>query len=300
MSRLSITKTPKPYVGGAFIRSESGRTFPIKDASGNFFANIPQCTRKDLRNAVEAAAKAGPGWAKRTAYNRGQILYRLGEMLEARRDEMIDTMVLFGCDKARATKGLDVSVDRLIYYAGWADKYEQVLGNVNPVASAHFNFTVTEPMGVIGVIAPDRPPLLPLISMIAPIIVSGNTVVALASEKMPYPAILFGEMLATSDLPGGVVNILTGFRKELVPTFATHTHLRAIGAAGVSAEERKALRLGAAESVKRVRFIDPTSDAGHGANGDGDKIDWQGDSTQSLYAIRDFLEFKTTWHPIGA
>lgn len=160
MSRLPITKTPKPYVGGAFIRSESGRTFPIQDAEGNFFANIPQCTRKDLRNAVEAAAKAGPGWAKRTAYNRGQILYRLGEMLEARRQEMIEVMVLFGCDKARASKGLDVSVDRLIYYAGWADKYEQVLGNVNPVASPHFNFTVTEPMGVVGVLAPDRPPLL--------------------------------------------------------------------------------------------------------------------------------------------
>ncbi|MEO5961155.1 MAG: aldehyde dehydrogenase family protein, partial [Opitutaceae bacterium] len=290
--RLPITKTPKPYVGGAFIRSESGRTFPISDAKGNFFANIPQCTRKDLRNAVEAAAKAGPGWAKRTAYNRGQILYRLGEMLEGRRDEMLEAMVRFGCERARAAKGLDVAVDRLIYYAGWADKYEQVLGNVNPVASPHFNFTVTEPMGVLGVIAPDRPPLLPLISMIAPAIVSGNTVVALASEKMPYPAILFGEMLATSDLPGGVVNILTGFRKELVPTFATHTHLRAISAAGVTAEERKALRLGAAESVKRVRFIDAAADDG--------KIDWQGDAAQSLYSIRDFLEFKTTWHPIGA
>jgi acyl-CoA reductase-like NAD-dependent aldehyde dehydrogenase len=287
MSRLPITKTPKPYVGGAFIRSESGRTFPIQDAEGNFFANIPQCTRKDLRNAVEAAAKAGPGWAKRTAYNRGQILYRLGEMLEARRAEMLDMMVRFGCDKARATKGLDVSVDRLIYYAGWADKYEQVLGNVNPVASPHFNFTVTEPMGVIGVIAPDRPPLLPLISLIAPAIVSGNTVVALASEKMPYPAILFGEMLATSDLPGGVVNILTGFRKEMIPTFATHTHLRAVSAV-VEGDDRKALRLGAAESVKRVRFID------------GDEADWQADTSQSLYAIRDFLEFKTTWHPIGA
>jgi acyl-CoA reductase-like NAD-dependent aldehyde dehydrogenase len=287
MSRLPITKTPKPYVGGAFIRSESGRTFPIPDAAGNFFANIPQCTRKDLRNAVEAAAKAGPGWAKRTAYNRGQILYRLGEMLEARRQEMIDTLVLFGCDQARAVKGVDLSVDRLVYYAGWADKYEQVLGNVNPVASPHFNFTVTEPMGVVGVIAPDRPPLLPLISQIAPIIISGNTVVALASEKMPYPAILLGEMLATSDLPGGVVNVLTGFRKELVPTFATHTHVRAISAVA-NAEERKAIRLGAAESVKRVRFIE------------GAEADWLGDESQSVYAIRDFLEFKTTWHPVGA
>jgi aldehyde dehydrogenase (NAD+) len=287
MTRIPITKTPKVYVGGAFIRSESARVFPIHDVDGNFFANIPQCTRKDLRNAVEAAAKAGPGWAKRTAYNRGQILYRLGEMLEARRNEMLDTLVRFGCDKMRATKGVDLSVDRLIYYAGWADKYEQVLGNVNPVAAPYFNFTVTEPMGVIGVIAPDRPPLLPLISLIAPAIVSGNTVVAVVSEKMPYPAILLGEMLATSDLPGGVVNLLTGFRKELVPTFATHTHLRAIVGA-VSAEDRKALELGAAESVKRTRLVD------------AENADWVGDAAQSLYAIRDTLEFKTTWHPVGA
>src|SRR5687767_1365441 len=289
MSRLPITKTPKPYVGGAFIRSESGRTFPLKDATAKFFANIPQCTRKDLRNAVEAAAKAGPGWARRTAYNRGQILYRLGEMLEARRQEMIDILIRFGCDKGRSAKGVDQSVDRLIYYAGWADKYEQVLGNVNPVASPHFNFTVTEPMGVVGVIAPDRPPLLPLISLIAPIIVSGNTVVALASEKMPYPAILFGEMLATSDLPGGVVNILTGFRKELVPTFATHTHIRGVNAV-VNADEKKNLQLGAAESIKRVRA----------RSRDKDPVDWAADKAQGLYEIRDFVEFKTTWHPIGA
>src|SRR3954468_18646020 len=243
MNRLPVTKTPKPYVGGAFIRSERGRTFPVKDAAGEFFANIPQCTRKDLRNGVEAAAKAGPGWAKRTAYNRAQILYRLSEMLEARRQEMLDTLMRFGAAKNAAAREVDASTDRLVYYAGWADKYEQVLGNVNPVASPHFNFTVTEPMGVVGVIAPDAPPLLGLISLIAPIITSGNTVIALASEKTPYPAILLGEMLATSDLPGGVVNILTGFRKQLVPTFATHTHLRAISAAAVNADERKALRL---------------------------------------------------------
>jgi len=291
MSRLPVTKTPKPYVGGAFIRSESGRTFPITTAAGEFFANIPQCTRKDLRNAVEAAAKAGPGWARRTAYNRGQILYRLGEMLEARRQEMIGTMTLFGCDPDNATKGVDVSIDRLVYYAGWADKYEQVLGNVNPVASPHFNFTVTEPMGAVGIIAPDRPPLLPLVSMIAPVIVSGNTVVALASESIPYPAIIFGEMLATSDLPAGVVNILTGFRRELVPTFATHAHIRGLSAVA-TAEERRALRLGAAESVKRVHFVDPTPGA--------EKLDWQAPAAQSLYAIRDFVEIKTTWHPIGA
>lgn len=289
MTRLPITKTPKPYVGGAFIRSESGRTFPVRDAAGNFFAHVPQCTRKDLRNAVEAAAKAGPGWARRTGYNRGQILYRLGEMLEARRAELIATLELFGAGKAAAAKEADVAIDRLVYYAGWADKYEQVLGNVNPVASPHFNFTVTEPMGVIGVIAPDAPALLGLVSLIAPAIVSGNTVVACVSEKTPYPAILLGEMLATSDLPGGVVNLLTGLRKELLPTFATHTHLRAISAAIPDPAERRALRLGAAESVKRVRLAGPDHEAG-----------WLADTAQSVYAIRDLLEFKTTWHPIGA
>lgn len=287
MTRLPITKTPKPYVGGAFIRSESGRTFPLQDRAGNFFANIPQCTRKDVRNAVEAAAKAGPGWARRTAYNRGQILYRLGEMLEARRQEMIDVLAQFGAKPGAATKEVDVTIDRIVYYAGWADKYEQVLGNVNPVASPHFNFTVTEPMGIIGVIAPDAPALLGLMSLVLPAIVSGNTVVAQASEASPYPAVLFGEMLATSDLPGGVVNILTGFRAELVPTFATHTHLRGLSAA-VGADDRKVLRLGAAESIKRVHFAE--------ANGEA----WFEDAAQSVYAIRDFIEFKTTWHPVGA
>lgn len=286
MSRLPITKTPKVYVGGAFIRSESARVFPVNDAKGNFFANIPQCTRKDLRNAVEAGAKAGPGWAKRTPYNRGQILYRLGEMIEARRQEMIETLTQFGSAKNAAAREVDTSVDRLIYYAGWADKYEQVLGNVNPVAAPYFNFTVTEPMGVVGVVSPDVPSVLGLISLVAPAIVSGNTVVAVVSEKVPYPAVLLGEMLATSDLPGGVVNLLTGFRKELIPTFATHTHLRAIVGA-VDAADRKALELGAAESVKRTHLVEPG-------------IDWFSDAAQSVYAIRDTLEFKTTWHPIGA
>jgi len=288
MPRLTVTKTPKPYVGGAFIRSESGRVFPVHDARGAFFAHVPQCSRKDLRNAVEAAAKAGPGWARRTAYNRGQILYRLGEMLEARRAEMIDTLARFGTARAAATREVDAATDRLVHYAGWADKYEQVLGNVNPVASPHFNFTVTEPMGVVGVIAPDAPALLGLISLVAPVIVSGNTAVVLASEKTPYPAVLLGEMLATSDLPGGVVNLLTGFRRELLPTFATHAHLRALSAAA-SADERRTLRLGAAESVKRVRFTELATTS-----------DWLGAGGQSVHGIRDFVEFKTIWHPVGA
>jgi len=288
MARLPITKTPKVYVGGAFIRSESARVFPLRDAAGDFFANIPQCTRKDLRNAVEAAAKAGPGWAKRTAYNRGQILYRLAEMIEARSGEMAAAIALGGATPAAAAREVAAAVDRLIYYAGWTDKYEQVLGNVNPVAAPYFNFTVTEPMGIIGVIAPDEAPLLALISLIAPAFTSGNTVVALASTTQPYPAILLGERLATSDLPGGVVNLLTGFRAEMIPTFATHTHLRAISAV-VNAAERKALALGAAESVKRMILLKAE-----------EKRDWFASAAQSVDAIRDTVEFKTTWHPVGA
>ena len=295
-SRIPVTKTPKVYVGGAFIRSESGRVFPVREAGkkngvggGSLLGNIPQCTRKDLRNAVEAAAKAGPDWAKRTPYNRGQIIYRLGEMLESRSREMADALHISGAGtKSEAAKEVAASVDRLIYYAGWADKYEQVLGNTNPVAGPFFNFTVAEPMGIIGIIADDEAPLLGLLSQIAPVILSGNTAVALASEKYPYPAIVLGEMLATSDLPGGVVNLLTGFRKEMVPTFATHTHIRGINAV-VNAEEKKALQTGAAESIKRVRA----------RAGDGD-FDWMSEKAQGAYEIRDFIEFKTTWHPIGA
>ena len=296
MARIPITKTPKVYIGGQFIRSESGRVFPIQKKGGTsersaLLGNIPQCTRKDLRNAVEAAAKAGPDWAQRTPYNRGQIIYRLGEMVESRSAEMADALVMSGAGtKTSAAKEVSASIDRLIYYAGWADKYEQVLGNTNPVAGPFFNFTVAEPMGIIGVIADDDFPLLGLLSQIAPVILSGNTVVCLASEAYPYPAIVLGEMLAVSDLPGGVVNILTGFRKELVPTFATHTHIRGVSAV-VDAEEKRRLQLGAAESIKRVRAR-PRNDRDH--------IDWASDKAQSLYEIRDFVEFKTTWHPIGA
>lgn len=288
MARLTITKTPKAYVGGAFIRSESGRTFPLSDRDGRFVGHIPQCTRKDLRNAVEAAAKAGAAWARRTAYNRAQILYRLAEMIEARSQELAEAVGLNGSPAAAARSEVALSVERLIHYAGWADKYEQVLGNVNPVAGPYFNFTVTEPIGVIGLIAPDSSPLLALVSLFAPAIVSGNAVVALASETQPYPAILLGEMLATSDLPGGVVNLLTGYRKELIPTFASHQHLRGVG--GVAgAAERRLIELGAAESIKRVKLV-PAEES----------IDWTDDKAQGLYAIRDWLEFKTTWHPIGS
>jgi aldehyde dehydrogenase (NAD+) len=209
-------------------------------------------------------------------------------MIEARAGELADALTLGGATPAAAAREVAATVDRLIYYAGWTDKYEQVLGNVNPVAAPYFNFTVTEPMGIVGVIAPDEAPLLALVSLIAPAITSGNTVVALASSTQPYPAILLGEMLATSDLPGGVVNLLTGFRKEMIATFATHTHLRAISAV-VNAEERKALALGAADSVKRTQL--------RKAEGN---YDWFAADAQSLEAIRETLEFKTTWHPVGA
>jgi acyl-CoA reductase-like NAD-dependent aldehyde dehydrogenase len=301
MPRLPVTKTPKVYVGGQFIRSESGRVFPVREAGSGkreagsgrreaaLLGNIPQCTRKDLRNAVEAAAKAGPDWAHRTPYNRGQIIYRLAEMLESRSDEMAEGLVLSGAaTKSVAAKEVIASVERLIYYAGWSDKYEQVLGNTNPVAGPFFNFTVAEPMGIVGIIADDAAPLLGLLSQIAPVIVAGNTCVCLASQEFPYPAIVLGELLAVSDLPGGVVNILTGFRKELVPTFATHTHIRGLNAI-VNQEEKKQLQLGAAESIKRVR-----------ARKRDDDFDWTDDQSQSVYEIRDFVEFKTTWHPIGA
>lgn len=288
MTRLPITKTPKVYVGGAFIRSESARTFPLRDAAGNFVANIPQCSRKDLRNAVEAAAKAGPGWAKRTAYNRGQIIYRLGEMVEARRTELAAALRLGGATATAAAKEVSATVDRLIYYAGWADKYEQVLGSVNPVAAPYFNFTVSEPMGIIGLLAPPEAPLLALISLLAPAITSGNTVVALASSAQPYPAIILGEMLATSDLPSGVVNLLTGLRAELIPTFATHAHFRALGGVANKAEQT-ALKLGAAESVKRVKLFAAEA-----------PINWFSSEQQSVDALRAYLEFKTVWHPIGA
>lgn len=286
--RLPVSKTPKVYIGGEFVRSESGRTYPITSA-GKFFANIPECTRKDVRNAVEAAAAAGAKWAKRTPYNRGQIMYRLAEMLEARGAEMADAIAQTANVADEDTRAeVSAAVDRLIYYAGWADKYEQVLGNTNPVGGPFFNFTVSEPVGIVGVIADDRSPFLALISQVAPVLVSGNAVVALASERFPYPAIVLGEMLATSDLPAGVLNIVTGHRNELVPTFATHTHIRGIDAV-VTADERKELALGAADSVKRLR-----------ARTDEKPLDWTDERQQSLYEIRNFVEFKTVWHPIGA
>ena len=282
---LPITKTPKCYVGGKFIRSESARTYELHSRKGEFLAHIPLCSRKDLRNAVEAAAKAGPGWASRSPYNRAQILYRLAEMLESRSAEMGEAISSSLSSRA-AEREVRTTIDRIVHFAGWADKYEQILGSVNPVASSHFNFTVSEPMGIIGILAPEDCPLLALVTLVLPAITSGNAVVALASESAPYAAILLGEMMAVSDLPGGVVNLLTGPRSEVFSTFATHEHIRAVSAVATKAEATT-LQQGASESVKRVRLHAPATD-------------WFSSDHDSPYAIRDFLEAKTVWHPIGA
>ncbi len=281
---MKVTKTPKCFVGGAFTRSESGRVVAIKDRSGAFFANIPLCSKKDLRNAVEAAAKGGAAWAKRSPYNRAQILYRLAEMLEARSAEMTEALTLTNAKSA--AREVSATIDRIVHFAGWADKYEQVLGTVNPVASSHFNFTITEPVGIVGIIAPPKNPLLALVTLILHAITAGNSVVALAPSSHAYPAILLGEMLATSDLPAGVVNLLSGDVTELAPTFATHEHIRAIAAA-VDPSTAKILEQGAAASVKRVRSTAPNTD-------------WFDATFDSAWQLRDFTEAKTVWHPIGA
>ena len=289
MTMVKITKTPKCYVGGKFIRSESGRVYEWRSRTGEFLAHIPLCSRKDLRNAVEAAATAGPGWARRSPYNRAQILYRLAEMLESRADEMSAALEERGRPAhpgAGPAAEVRATIDRIVHFAGWADKYEQVLGSVNPVASPHFNFTVSEPMGIVGVLAPEDCPLLALMTLVLPAIISGNAVVALASKARPYPSILLGEMLAVSDLPGGVVNLVTGDRAELLPTFATHEHLRALSAV-VTEDHATSLQQGAAESVKRVVLHPPATD-------------WFSEQHHSPYAIRDFVEAKTVWHPIGS
>lgn len=287
MKRLTISKTPKCYVGGAFIRSESGRVSAWHDGAGAFFANMPVCSRKDLRNAVEAAAKAGAGWSRRSGYNRGQILYRLAEMLEARHAEMTQALCLDGRSAQDAEQEVSASIDRLVHYAGWTDKYQAVLGSVNPVASPHENYTVIEPLGVMGVIAANDAPLLALVSLVAPALASGNAVVALASSTHPYPAILLGEMLATSDLPGGVVNLLTGDRAELLPAFASHEQIRGLLAV-VAPDEHRVLDLGAADHLTRV----------HAMAADEIK-DWTQERCQGLEWIRSTVDFKTRWHPTG-
>jgi acyl-CoA reductase-like NAD-dependent aldehyde dehydrogenase len=264
VARLPVKKTYKLYIGGAFPRSESGRTY---DAEGQ---NVARASRKDLRDAVVAARAAQPKWAGATAYNRGQVLYRIAEMMEARLDEF-----------AELTSGreeVERAVDRWVWYAGFADKLAQALGSANAVAGPYFNFTVPEPTGVVGIVAPDEPPLLGLVSRIAPALVGGNAVVALTSETHPLAAVELAEVLATSDVPGGAVNVLTGYRAELAPWLASHMDVNAIDLTGADGL-RPELERAAAENVKRVVAGAPDS--------------------QSLYEISAFLELKTVWHPIG-
>jgi acyl-CoA reductase-like NAD-dependent aldehyde dehydrogenase len=284
--RLSVLKTYKLAIGGKFPRGESGRVLAARSADGRtHLGNFCEASRKDFREAVVAARKAQPAWAKASAYLRGQILYRAAEITEQRRSELIAELTRAG--SPGAAREVDLCVDRLVHYAGWSDKFSQLFGSVNPVASPHFNFTMAEPTGVVVGICPDRPPLLALISLLAPIILSGNTAVLLASQTMPLPAISLAEILATSDLPGGVVNLLTGTRAELAPHFASHMDVNAIVDASAEAATTTLAQAGSALNLKRfaARPLAPK--------------DWLGAAAENPYWILDTLELKTAWHPIG-
>ncbi|MBT8100809.1 MAG: aldehyde dehydrogenase family protein [Gammaproteobacteria bacterium] len=284
--RLAVAKTYKIYIDGKFPRTESGRYFALEDKKGKVIANICRGSRKDFRNAVVAARKAQSGWAKSSAYLRGQILYRIAEMLEGRADQFVDELVMQGRTARQAQKEVDASIDRLIYYAGWADKYQQVFSSVNPVASSHFNFSVLEPMGVIAIIAPDDSSLIGLVSNIAPAIVGGNSCVVLASESLPLCAVSFAEVLHASDVPAGVVNILTGFRDELSGQFASHMDVNAVAFCDGSRKLAASVQEAAAENIKRVLSRRD--------------LDWLADENANPYLISDTQEVKTTWHPIGS
>ncbi|MDX2360442.1 MAG: aldehyde dehydrogenase family protein [Crocinitomicaceae bacterium] len=283
MERLKVLKTYKIYIGGKFPRTESGRYYTPLNAKGEQLGNICLSSRKDVRNAVVASRKAFGGWSERAAFNRGQILYRIAEMMEGRRAQFIEELQFQGISKANAGKEVDLSIDRLIYYAGWCDKYTQVLSSVNPVASPHFNFSVHEPMGVVGVIADESTALIGLISAIAPVIAGGNTCVVIAPENLPLCAVTFAEVLNSSDVPGGVVNLLTGIGSEMIKPMADHMDVNAILYCGKEPAMIKSLQESTALNMKRiVHYSD----------------DWKKADAQDLYKIADFQELKTTWHPI--
>ncbi len=283
--RLPVLKTYKIYVGGKFPRTESGRYYVIKSLAGEPLANVCQCSRKDVRDAVLAARGAQPAWANRTAYNRAQILYRIAEMLEGRTAQFIDEMVSLGQAASAAGSEVRQSIDRFLYYAGWCDKYQQVFSSVNPVASSHFNFSVLEPTGVVSILAPQNSALIGLVSTLAPVIAGGNTAIALAPRDLPLCAVTLGEVLATSDLPGGVVNLLTGDRSELLEHFASHMDVNGCVYCGDDTNDLAAVRTKAALNVKRVVNYD--------------RADWMTAEAQSPYFILDTQEVKTTWHPVG-
>jgi acyl-CoA reductase-like NAD-dependent aldehyde dehydrogenase len=285
-SRVPVAKTYKIYIDGKFPRTESGRYFTLEGGKGRVIANVCRGSRKDFRNATVAARKAQAGWAGNNAYLRGQILYRIAEMLEGRREQFIAELKLQGVTQRAAQQEVDTSIDRLIYFAGWADKYQQVFSAVNPVASSHFNFSVLEPTGVVSIIAPDESGLLGLVSNVAPTIVGGNSCVVLASESMPLSAVSFAEVLHASDVPAGVVNIITGLRSELTEHFASHMDVNAIVFCDGARKTAKTVQELAADNIKRVI-----------ARAD---IDWSRESSQHPYLIRDTQEVKTTWHPVGS
>jgi acyl-CoA reductase-like NAD-dependent aldehyde dehydrogenase len=282
--RLEVRKTYKLYVGGAFPRSESGRSYVVEDAKGRFLANASQASRKDARDAVKAARSAFGGWSGRTAYNRGQVVYRIAEVLEGRRVQLeTEVREATGLTPARARTSVDAAIDRLVWYAGWADKIAQVTGSANPVAGPYFNHSAPEPTGVVAVVAPDDP-LLGLVSVLAPVITTGNTAVVLASEPAPLPAITMSEVMATADVPGGVVNVLTGFRAEVAPWLASHMDVNGLDLTGVDDRElARDLEAAAAENLKRVRR--PRAE--------------ELTETPALDRMTTFLETKTVWHPMG-
>jgi acyl-CoA reductase-like NAD-dependent aldehyde dehydrogenase len=287
-ARVDVRKTYKLYVGGAFPRSESGRSYVVNDSKGRFVANAAAASRKDARDAVQAARKAFGGWAARTAYNRGQVVYRVAEVLEDRRPQFVDEVQRSeGVAKKQSEASVDLSIDRLVWYAGWADKIAQVVGGSNPVAAPYFNFSLPEPTGVVALVAPQRSSLLGLVSVVAPAIVTGNTVVVAASHERPLPAVTLSEVLATSDVPGGVVNILTGRLSDTVPTLASHLDVNAIDLTGLAgdADTARNLEIDAAENLKRV-FRAPDVEP-----------DWT--LAPGLDRLTTFLETKTVWHPVG-
>jgi len=284
MTRLSINKTYKLYIGGKFPRTESGRYYAINNKKGDLIANMCLASRKDFRNAVVIARKAQSSWASVSALNKGQILYRIAEMLEGRKEQFIAELILQGETKSNAQKEVEASIDRLVYYAGWSDKYQQLFSSVNPVSSPHFNFSNVEPAGVTAIIAPEEQSLLGLVSQIAPAIVGGNTVIALAGESKPLTSISFAEVLNSSDVPGGVVNILTGNKNELIEHMASHMDVNSLIYCGKNKDEMKLISDLASLNVKRTVFYK--------------KTDWSTDNSQSPYFIEKLQEVKTTWHPV--
>jgi acyl-CoA reductase-like NAD-dependent aldehyde dehydrogenase len=284
MPRLEVLKTYKIYIAGQFPRTESGRYYSPVNKAGKKLANVCLCSRKDFRDAVVAARGAFSGWSNRAAFNRSQILYRMAEMLEGRKAQFIEELILQGASKSAAEKEVNLATDRLIYYAGWCDKFQQLFSAVNPVATPHFNFSVPEPTGVVSIIAPQGDSLLGLVSVIAPVIAGGNTCVVLASETKPLCAVTFAEVLNSSDLPGGVVNILTGKPSELVAWFTDHMDVNATLYGESDSMVQKMIREKSAVNLKRIHFYD--------------KINWYSDEGQSPYFIMDTQEIKTTWHPV--